>query len=152
MFFDSEKIREELGKSKARELYKQATTLGIKGAWDMKKSEVIDSIIGVMVGEAMDDSGQGFDEPEEAEMKMDIRGKMEYVNNVEVGTLVAFNAPDGRVRSAKVMKKSTKKRKLMVETEYGASFIISFDDVIWVKTGSRWPRGVYNMLKGNKNG
>lgn len=152
MFFDSEKMKKELGENKVRDLYKQATSLGIKGAWDMKKSEVIDLIIGVMVSEVMDDSGQGLDEPEEAEVKMDIKGKMEYVNNVSIGTLVAFNAPDGRVRSAKVMKKSTKKRKLMVETEYGASFIISFDDVIWVKTGSRWPRGVYNMLKGNKNG
>lgn len=152
MFFDSEKMKKELSGSKVRDLYKQATSLGIKGAWDMKKSEVIDSIIGVMVSEVMDNFGQGFNEPEEAEIKMDIKGKMEYVNNVSIGTLVAFNAPDGRVRSAKVMKKSTKKRKLMVETEYGASFIISFDDVIWVKTGSRWPRGVYNMLKGNKNG
>lgn len=152
MFFDSEKMKKELSGSKVRDLYKQATSLGIKGAWDMKKSEVIDSIIGVMVSEVIDDSGQSLDEPEEAEVKMDIKGKMEYVNNVSIGTLVAFNALDGRVRSAKVMKKSTRKRKLMVETEYGASFIISFDDVIWVKTGSRWPRGVYNMLKGNKNG
>ena len=152
MFFDSEKMRKELGKSKARDLFKKATTMGIKGAWDMKKSEVIDSIIEVMVGEVMDDSGKDLDKPEEAEVKMDIKGKMEYVNNVSIGTLVAFNAPDNRVRSAKVIKKSTKKRKLMVETEYGASFIISFDDVRWVKTGSRWPRGVYNMLKGNKDG
>lgn len=152
MFFDSEKMKKELSESKVRDLYKKATSLGIKGAWDMKKSEVIDSIIGVMVSEVMDGSEQGLDEPEEAEVKMDIKGKLEYVNNVSIGTLVAFNAPDGRVRSAKVMKKSTRKRKLMVETEYGASFVISFDDVIWVKTGSRWPRGVYNMLKGNKNG
>jgi hypothetical protein len=36
----------------------------------------------------------------------------------------------------------------MVETSYGATHVIPFEDVLWVRTGARWPRGVYNMLKG----
>ena len=36
----------------------------------------------------------------------------------------------------------------MVETSYGAVSVIPFEDVLWVRTGNRWPRGVYNMLKG----
>ena len=51
-------------------------------------------------------------------------------------------------------KKSTKNRRLMLETEYGAKYIVSYDDIIWVRNGKRWPKGVYKLLKGTggKNG
>lgn len=71
-----------------------------------------------------------------------------YVENVKVGTLVAFKTGPNKAKSAMVQKRSTKNRKLKVVTKYGKEFIISFDDVIWVHTNKRWPRGVYNMLKG----
>lgn len=71
-----------------------------------------------------------------------------YVENVKVGTLVAFKTGPNKAKSAMVVKRSTKNRKLKVETKYGKEFIISFDDVIWVHTNKRWPKGVYNMLKG----
>ena len=35
--------KEELQKMKCRELFKLATSMGIKGAWDMKKAEVIEA-------------------------------------------------------------------------------------------------------------
>ena len=38
--------------------------------------------------------------------------------------------------------------KLKLETEYGKTFIIDFNDVVWVKTGNRFPKGVYEALKG----
>ena len=47
-----------------------------------------------------------------------------------------------------IVKRSTKNRKLKLETKYGASFIVPFDDVIWVRTNKRWPKGVYQLLKG----
>lgn len=72
----------------------------------------------------------------------------QYVENVKVGTLVAFQTGPNKAKSAMVVKRSTKNRKLKVETKYGKQFIISFDDVIWVHTNKRWPKGVYNMLKG----
>lgn len=81
--------------------------------------------------------------PEEREKK-----KKAYIENVKIGTLVAFNSSTGKVKSAKVTKRSTKNRKLKVETKYGAEFIISYDDVIWVRTNKRWPKGVYQLLKG----
>lgn len=74
--------------------------------------------------------------------------KKAYIENVKIGALVAFNSTSGKVKSAKVIKRSTKDRKLKVETKYGASFVISFDDVIWVRTSKRWPKGVYQLLKG----
>lgn len=73
--------------------------------------------------------------------------KVQYLDTAEIGTLVAF-ALDGGAKSAKIVNRSSKDRKLEVETEYGARMIISYSDVLWIKTGSRWPKGIYNLLKG----
>lgn len=74
-----------------------------------------------------------------------------YVENVQIGTLVAFKSITGKVKSAKVIKRSSKNRRLKVETKYGAEFVIPYDDVIWVRTNKRWPKGVYQLLKGVTN-
>lgn len=79
--------------------------------------------------------------------------KLRYLNVVEPGTIVAFRNQYGRVVSAAVKHRNTARQKLMVETAYGAEFIIDFVDVVWVRVGKRWPRGVYNLLReGGKNG
>ena len=118
--------REELGKKKARELMKLATSLGIKGAWNMKKDDLINQISGL---ESDND-------------------KNDRIQNAPIGTIVAFKAPGGRIRSAKIKLRSTANKRLLVCTEYDAEYNISYDDVIWVKSGKRWPKGVYNLLKG----
>ena len=118
--------REELGKKKVRELMKLATSLGIKGAWSMKKDDLINQI---------------------SELKSD-DDKNDRIQNAPIGTIVAFKAPGGRIRSAKIKLRSTANRRLLVCTEYDAEYNISYDDVIWVKSGKRWPKGVYNLLKG----
>ena len=74
-----------------------------------------------------------------------------YVENVQIGTLVAFKSITGKVKSAKVVKRSSKNRRLKVETKYGAEFVIPYDDVIWVRTNKRWPKCVYQLLKGVTN-
>lgn len=79
---------------------------------------------------------------------IDMERKMPYIESAQVGTLVAFRLANGKVKSAKVVKKSTKNRRFMLETEYGAQYIVSYDDIIWVRTTKRWPLGVYKMLKG----
>ena len=81
----------------------------------------------------------------------ELRECLEQAYGDKIGTLVAFRLSNGKVKSAKVMKKSTKNRKLKLETNYGAEYIASYDDIIWVRTGKRWPRGVYNLLKGITN-
>lgn len=80
--------------------------------------------------------------------KIDMTQKMPYIENVVNGTIVAFKLPNGKVKSAMVMAKSNTKRKLKLETEYGKTFIVDFNDVVWVKTGNRFPKGVYEALKG----
>lgn len=154
--------KEELQKMKCRELFKLATSMGIKGAWDMKKAEVIEAILGAEksaeVAESakenikIDNPDVGVENKTQKEsaniVVVDFKGKMQRIEAIEIGTLVAFKLSNGKVKSAKVVRKSSKNRKLKVETEYGASYIINYEDVIWVRSGKRWPRGVYMMLKG----
>lgn len=79
---------------------------------------------------------------------IDMERKMPYIESAQVGALVAFRLANGRVKSAKIVKKSTKNRRFMLETEYGAQYIVSYDDIVWVRTTKRWPLGVYKLLKG----
>ena len=88
------------------------------------------------------------DENESANVKVNMEQKMSYIENIDIGTIVAFKLSNGKVKSAKVTRKSTKNRKLKLETDYGAEYIISYEDIVWVRTGKRWPRGVYKLLKG----
>lgn len=154
--------KEELQKMKCRELFKLATSMGIKGAWDMKKADVIEAILGAEKSAEVAESAKEnikIDNPDvEVENKtqkesanivdVDFEGKMQRIEAIEIGTLVAFKLSNGKVKSAKVARKSSKNRKLKVETEYGASYIINYEDIIWVRSGKRWPRGVYMLLKG----
>lgn len=127
-----------------------------------RKEELIDAILAhkgfgakesTKVGEAF---AEGFldglegcaESVEKTKVEIDMERKMSYIESAQVGTLVAFKLPGGRVKSAKIVKKSTKNRKFKLETDYGAWYIVPFDDIIWVRTGKRWPRGVYRLLKG----
>lgn len=71
-----------------------------------------------------------------------------HVENAQIGAIVAFKDEKGKVRSAKIVKRSSQKRKLKLQTAYGLDFVVSYDDIVWVRNGDRWPRGIYNLLKG----
>lgn len=159
--------RETLQNKTCKELREIAKNLKIQGRWDMTKEELIETILGVQnakSGETQADSQSTIDEHkvddqggveaeakcenESASVKINMEQKMRYIENVEIGTIVAFRLANGRVKSAKVVKRSTKNRKLKLVTDYNAEYIVSYDDIIWVRTGKRWPRGVYELLKG----
>lgn len=165
--------KEILENKTKKELRAIATELEITGRWDMTKPQLIDAILGAnsakcgkqenMVNESSQSANdevkvdnQECDivevenkyENESAGVKVNMEQKMSYIENIDIGTIVAFRLSNGKVKSAKVTRKSTKNRKLKLETDYGAEYIISYEDVIWVRTGKRWPRGVYKLLKG----
>lgn len=71
-----------------------------------------------------------------------------YVEEAEIGMLVAFRIDNTKVKSAKIVKKSTSDKKFLLETKYGAKFLVDFNDVIWVNTTGRWPRWVFKLMKG----
>lgn len=156
-----------------KELRTIATELEITGRWDMTKPQLIDAILrakSAETGEQKNVANENLQsandeckvdnhecenveaenkaENKSANVKVNMEQKMSYIENIDIGTIVAFRLSNGKVKSAKVTRKSTKNRKLKLETDYGAEYIISYDDVIWVRTGKRWPRGVYKLLKG----
>lgn len=156
--------REELGNMLVVDLRNMASTYGIKNVKKYKKQELVDMICEIIDGQKPtvvdeevsvvveeDDSNIETVTEELSEEEIAER-RMPYVENAPIDTIVAFKLPTGKVKSAKIINKSTKNRKLKVETAYGAQFVIPYDSVIWVKTGTRWPKGVYNLLKGNHNG
>ncbi len=75
-------------------------------------------------------------------------GSCKYLDDVTPGAIVAFRRPDLTVKSAKVVRKSTSDKKLLVQMKFGANKVINYSDVIWVKTTERWPKWVFNLLKG----
>lgn len=151
-----------------KELRDKAKVLNISGRWDMTKPQLIEAIVraesedanvgGITRVESATDENTidndnanvdvEIETKEEKSVNINMEQKQKYLDNIQVGALVAFKVSETKAKSAKVIKKSTKSRKLMVETSYGATHVIPFEDVLWVRTGARWPKGVYNMLKG----
>ncbi len=159
--------KENLQNKTCKELRELAKSMSISGRWDMTKDQLIDAILGAEAVETTNESNEFKSakdecktdnqvnveadykvENESANVKINMEQKMRYIENINIGTIVAFKLSNGKAKSAKVTRKSTKNRKLKVETDYGAEYVISFDDIIWVRTGKRWPRGVYKLLKG----
>lgn len=158
--------REELQKMKVAELKAICKENGIphyNGKNCFKKDELVEAILGAEKNvesnkKSATDKGKtddrdnveatGKSEKEVASVGVDMEQKMPYIEAAKVDTLVAFRLPNGKVKSAKIIKKSTAGRKFMVETDYGAQYVIKYEDVVWVRSGKRWPRGVYKLLKG----
>mgnify|MGYP000951948744 CR=1 FL=1 len=161
--------KENLQNKTCKELRELAKGMNISGRWDMTKKQLIDAILRAEITEAGEQTNNvsakdeckiditndveagcqgGKEENGPASIKVDMRQKMPYIEQAPVGTLVAFKLSNGKVKSAKITNKSSKNRKLKLETEYGAVYVVSYDDVIWVRTGLRWPSGVYKLLKG----
>lgn len=136
--------KEELFAKTCDELRAIAKEHAIVGRSKMTKDQLVNAITEVLKESVPDAT------PEE-EVQVDTGAKTEYVKTAEKGTIMAFRLPNGKVKSAKMIERSLKREKLKMETAYGRQFVISFSDVIWVKTGDRWPRGVFNLLKGNVN-
>lgn len=152
------KRKEELQALKVCELKAICKERGIKhynGKSCFRKSELIDAIliseekVNSTTESVKDENCGHMDVSEDKKpVEVDMVQKIPYIEGATKGTLVAFRLPNGKVKSAMVVKKSTQNRKLMVETSYGAQHVIRYDDVVWVRFGKRWPRGVYTLLKG----
>ena len=161
--------REQLTNMEVDGLRKLAPTVGVKNAKKYKKAELVEAIL--RASESAEDSKEasapeknGIETIQSDESKKDtadiqenvkaavpeinMEQKMQYIENAPIGTLVAFRLPNGKVKSAKIINRSNKQQKLKLETSYGKQFIIPYTDVVWVRSTDKWPRGVYNQLKG----
>lgn len=83
------------------------------------------------------------------------KSKDEYIINAEEGTIVAFRlnfeSKQGikltKVISGKILDNNEEEELYVVETRNGLKYGVPYISVIWVKTGDRWPKGVYEEMK-----
>lgn len=119
---------ENLATKTVKELRTIAGELGITGRWDMKKSELIEAI------EMMQDAPQ------------QTKSTYDYLAEAEKGTLVAFTRGNNKdiAMSGKFM--GMDGNKVLVESKLGTVFKLNPENIIWVKTGTRWPRWVFSLF------
>lgn len=72
--------------------------------------------------------------------------KIEYVENAKIGQLVAFKVNDKKALSGMI--DEIHATGFIVKTKNGIRFTVRKKNIMWVKTGDRWPKGVYLALKG----
>ena len=74
--------------------------------------------------------------------------KKKHIDEAEVGTLIAFYDEKGKPRTAALVNRSSSREVVKVVTEFEREFIVPYANVLWVRKGPRWPRAVYEILKG----
>lgn len=169
-------LKETLNGKTTKELRDMAKDLNITGRWDMTKEQLIESILKAKSDADSKEPAETESakvESAEKEQKIGNSVKSEecadktenkatsdkvilqemteerkrYISDAEIGALVAFF--DGtRVRSAAITNRNKSKELLKLITKAGQEFIVKYDDILWVRTGKRWPRGIYNLLTG----
>lgn len=141
-----EQRKEELKKMIKKDITGISKNYNLKryrGKNELSKEELIENIL------SYEYDTECSEDKDKKDLSSDIdEVKIRYIKTASIGTLVAFKTQNGRAKSAKILKRSTKRRVLKVETKYNKQFIIPFEDVIWIKTGTRWPKGVYKLFKG----
>nr|DAP31943.1 MAG TPA: Rho termination factor, N-terminal domain [Caudoviricetes sp.] len=149
--------RNELENMNKTEVAKVAKDLGVKrykGKSMLSKKELIDGICKVMESnDDVTDAQKAISEAGEQEKKVEIDrdAKDKRIISAPLGTLIAFYEPEtNKLNTAKLTNRNKVKRLIKCETQYGKEFLVPFENIRWVKTGSRWPKGIYNELKGKK--
>lgn len=143
-------MKEELKSLTVSQLRERAKELGISGRWEMTKAQLIDAIEKSqpkIESEKTNESRESSDMVIGEIRDYDKSKRMKFVENVSVGSIVAFRCFGGKVKSAKVIDKEEDKKKLILETNYGRTFRVSYEDILWVRMGSRWPKGIIQLLK-----
>lgn len=85
----------------------------------------------------------------------EIKSKDDYIQKAEEGLIVAFRlnftARSGvkltKVISGKILENNQDEEVYVVETRNGLKYCVPYASVVWVKTGGRWPKGVYDEMK-----
>lgn len=141
--------RNELENMTKENVAKVAKDFGVKrykGKSMISKKELIDGIC-----KAMESNDDVADAQVKNEIVVDRKAKDERILSAPIGTLIAFREPEtGKLNTAKLTNRNKTKKLIKCETQYGKEFLISFSDIVWTKTGSRWPKSIYNELKGKK--
>lgn len=74
--------------------------------------------------------------------------KDNYIDSAKIGTIIAFKINDTKVISGMIEEVVSEGKEFKVRTKNGVKFMVKRKNIVWVKTGDRWPKGVYLALKG----
>jgi len=115
---------DDLKKETVKNLVRRAKELGIRGRHKMIKQSLIAAVLSAMRV-----------------------AKNRIIANAVAGTPIAFQLNKRNVfLSARIIDNNFDIQSLQVETKSGKMYTIKYCKVIWVKTGKRWPSGVYQLL------
>lgn len=147
----SREVLEKMKVSELASLCKEKNIPHYRGKTRFRKDEMIEAILkDESVEEKIEieaEAGVVAKEEKETTSIQQLPGTKEYLEKIQVGTLVAFKEASGKLNTAMVKNASFKRQQLRLVTQYDKEFIVPFDDVIWVRTTGRWPRFVLDALK-----
>lgn len=134
---------DNLSSKTVKELLAIAKEYQIVGRHDMKKQQLIDAIVEVVeIEKALDETDAGVANKTHGD----------YVENLKQGDIIAFqfNNPFGKkiIRSAKVIDPHPGEIGTTVQDKIGNKYFVYKSNILWVKTGKRWPKYIYSMFKG----
>lgn len=145
-----------------KELREIAKELEIVGRWDMNKTQLIEAIEMAQVVQDLSDEDIEFEgdciikenNSNQSEGTQKVTKTVDdYLNNIEAGTLVAFkrNSKDIAMSGKFVSFDENNDNLVYVESRRGTMFKIQKENIIWVKTGSRWPKWVFTLFNHNRS-
>lgn len=148
----------ELLKDKTvRELREIAKELEITGRWNMTKSQLIEAIEMAQSVQELSDEDIEFEgdciikednsnQPEGTQKVTKVTD--DYLRNIQPGTLVAFkrNSKELAMSGKFVSLDKHNNNVVCIMSKKGTMFKIQKSNILWVKTGNRWPRWVYNLF------
>lgn len=121
-----------------KELMGIAKDLGIVGRHGMRKQQLIDAIV--------------EREEQEEDRQVDVTERQKnhdkYIFSARVGMIIAFKINGKKVLSGKI--EEIHATEYVVRTKNGVKFHVNFNNVLWVKTGERWPKSIYLMMRGEQ--
>lgn len=129
-----------LSSKTVKELLVIAKEYQIVGRHDMKKQQLIDAIV---------EFEKALNETTASTVS---KSRDDCIKNLKSGDIVAFQFynPFGKkiIRSAKVVDAYPGEEGVAVQDKIGNEYFVYKSNILWVKTGKRWPKFVYLMFKG----
>lgn len=145
-----------------KELREIAKELEIVGRWDMNKTQLIEAIEMAQAVQELNDEDIELendciikeDNSNQSEgTQKDTKTTDDYLNNIEPGILVAFkrNSKDVAMSGKFVSFDGNNGNLVCIESKKGTLFKIPKANIIWVKTGARWPKWVFALFNHSKS-
>ena len=141
----------ELRTKTVKELRDIAKGLDIKGRWDMTKEQLVDAIYVANLNDSMieleTDCIMDSNNKNASEGSHNVTKTTEdYLKTVKPGTFVAFKRNKNKEVAMSGKFVSFDGNKVVIESKRGTLFKVDKQNIVWVKTGSRWPKWVFSLF------